>query len=477
MNHLRIFKYIGALAVFAAMALMPSVANAQGPSGTYASGITCLNLTTAETDITVTFYQTTGVVANSISKPEPLEPNSPWLLFTPNIPNMPSGFLGSAVVSSGAETACSVNTQTTSPSAAAPSRVGTSQGQSADEAGTKLFATQIANNLGGTFDTYVAVQNVGGSEAEVKATYFDSDGAEKFTETVMVQANASKVFYQSEAQSALGDGFVGSATFESVDGTTPLAGTVALYNDGTSPQTAQFLSFNTFTEGASKVFIPRLVKNLSFVGYTSGWACQNIGPGPADMKMTVTMADQGNGDAIKTAVLEKTGVAEGQSWGGYMGGVGEATLDGIVAGLGSAVVESTGGTIACTINEDNRTGDLAGLGTTYGGVPDGQQSDTMSFPQITALGTNSFRGGFQYANTTGNATNCTHTYSNGDVTTKALAANASNSIFAPADLQNDKETFNGSVEVTCGEPIVGIYNLSKNADPGDTFAANNGINR
>ena len=194
--------------------------------------------------------------------------------------------------------------------------------------------------------------------------------------------------------------------------------------------------------------------------------------------MTVTMEDQESKE-VKTAVLQKLNVGEGQSWGGYMGNVGNPTLDGIVKGKGNAVVEATGGKIACTFNEDNRT-TFAGQGSTYGGIPDGQQSYSIFFPQVVALGTDSFRGGFQYANTTNIDTVCTHTYSNGNIKLNvALKANDSRSIFAESDLTNNKTSFNGSVLVECGQPVVGIYNLSIQgpAASGDPFATNNGVNR
>jgi type V secretory pathway adhesin AidA len=89
------------------------------------------------------------------------------------------------------------------------------------------------------------------------------------------------------------------------------------------------------------------------------------------------------------------------------------------------------------------------------------RATAVFFPQIVALGANSFRGGFQIANTTATATTCTYTFSNGDVVNNVpLAANGSNSVFAESALTNNKTNFNGSVRVQCGQPIVGIYNLS-----------------
>jgi hypothetical protein len=400
------------------------------------------------------------------------------LLFTPDIPNLGSGFLGSAVVSSGQEAACSVNTQIAP--GTGTNRVGTSEGLSADATGPKLFATQVVNALAG-FNSYVAVQNAESTATTVKATIFNQDGTEAATQTETIEPNSSHVFYQ-DASGLLPANFIGSATFESTDGTSKLAGAVAMYNTGT----AQLLSFNTFTSGASKIFLPRLSKNLSGRGYTSGFACQNVGPGSADMQMVITMRDQDTNQII-TATMNKTGVGVGQSWGGYLGSNNTGTaVDNIVKGTGSAVVTSTGGLVACTANEDNRSAlngpdaSLNGQGSTYGGVPDGEQSNIMEFPQIVSLGDNSYRGGFQIANTTGTDTTCTYTFSNGDVVSnQSLAANSSNSLFAPNLLTNNTTTFNGSVRVECGQPIVGIYNLSiiGPAASGDPFATNNGINK
>lgn len=460
------------MAILFTMVIAPQTALAQGPSGAYASGISCVNTSDANGNtIAITFYDQLGDAVATVTGPDPFVPNQPWLLFTPDIGGLGGSFTGSGVVSSDVTTACSVNTQTTG----GTTRVGTSEGVSANDTGEVLYATQILNNLSG-FSSYVAVQNAGSSEADVVAEYFDANGASVATlPAVQIPGNASYIFYQDDG--TLPAGFIGSASFTSQDDTEKLAGAVGLYN----ANSAQLLSVNTFPGGASKVFIPRLAKNLSGVGYTSGWACQNIGPGSADMTMTLTFLNQETNQTV-TQVLTRNGVSEGQSWLGYVGDISGA-IGGINRGFGSAVVESQGGLIACTVNEDVRTSPnaaLIGQGSTYAGIPEGEETNIISFPQIVALGESSFRGGFQYANTTGNPTTCTHRYSNGDVKSNvSLDGNGSNSIFAETDLINNKTNFNGSVEVECGQPIVGIYNLSiiGPSASGDPFATNNGINK
>jgi hypothetical protein len=434
------------------------------PTGTYVSGISCVNLEATAGDFSITFYNQSGDVVTTIN--DSIAANGSKLYFTPSMSGLPSGFIGSAVVSSPVQMACSVNTQTNS----GILRVGTSNGVDSTATAQKLYAPQVMNNLSG-WSTYIAVQNTTASAADVTVKYFNNTGAQVASVTENVPEFSNFVFYQDDAGSGLPAGFIGSATVES---SANLAGTVAMYNVGTSTGTAQFLSYNTFTGGASKVFGPRVVKNLSGVGYNSGFTCQNVGGVTTDISADMTFYDQSTKQTV-TASMSKTGVAPFQSWAVYLG---PPALDGtLVYGYGSVIIESTAAPVSCIFNEDNRTV-YAGLGSTYSGVPDGDQSTTMFFPQIVALGSSSYRGGFQIANTTGTATTCDYTFSNGDVVTgQPLAGNGSNSIFAESVLINNKTSFNGSVMVSCGQPIVGIYNLAAPALGGDTFATNNGINQ
>jgi hypothetical protein len=449
-----------------------SSALAAGPTGTYVTGIACVNLEATAGSFTIKFYDTTG--ANTANLSDTITANGSKMYFTPSISQLPSGFMGSAVVESTVELACSVNTQTGSGTL----RVGTSNGVTTNNTGTALFVTQIMNNLSG-WSTYVAVQNTSASAADITVKYFNSSGTQVFNYTrTGVPANSTHVFYQDGDEDGVGDsdlpaGFIGSATFES---TAPLAGAVAMYNAGTGGSDAQFLSYNAVTGGGTKIYGPRLVKNLSGVGYTSGFSCQNVGAVSTDVSAAFTVYDQAAA-VWKTATLNKTGLGSKQAWAVYMGSTGNATLDAITKFYGSAIFQSTASNVACTINEDNRT-TYAGLGSTYNGIPDGQQSGKIFFSQIVALGAASYRGGFQVANTTATAATCTYTFSNGDVISGvALAANGSLSVFAESVLLHNQTNFNGSAVVECTQPIVGIYNLANTTVPGDSFATNSGINQ
>jgi hypothetical protein len=453
------------LVVMLVMVAVPVMVSAQGPTGTYVTGISCVNLDdTATASIVLTFYDS-GVVEGSFSDTIPAGGNVQY--FTPTLSQIPDNFLGSAVVSSDIPVACSVNTQTSG----GTTRVGTSNGVSGEETGPELYAPQIMNALSG-WSSYVAVQNASGDAVDVKAYYYNSGGSQVHTETKNVPAYSSHVFYQDDG--SLSPNFIGSAKFEAGDGTTNLAGTVNFYNAGTAAGNAQFLSYNTFTAGASTVYGPRVAKNLSGVGYTSGWSCQNLGPGSATVTADVRMQNQATSSTV-SASLSSSSLSVGQAWAVYLGDATGTALDAITKGFGSAVMTSSGGDIVCIFNEDNRS-TYAGQGSTYSGIPDGPGvTNTLFLAQIVQLGAGSYQGGFQIANTTSNAGKCTYTYSDGTtVKDQPLAANGSNSVFASNHVSDG---FNGSAVVTCNRPVVGIYNLSVFGGAGDPFATNNGINQ
>lgn len=456
----KLLSVVMLVAIFGAITVVG--VGAQGPTGVYSSGVSCVNFSSSVATLQVNFYSDTGALVGTINDSIPGDGNV--LYWIPSRPEVPDSFIGSAVVSSDQPVACSVNTQTSSGTL----RVGTSSGVGAADTGPKLYAPQILNASG--WGSYVAVQNASSAAADVTARYYDMAGTEVYNTTRSIPASSSEIFYQDDG--SLAANFYGSATFESVDGTTPLAGTVNFYNAGTASTNSQFHSYNTFTSGAVKVYGPRVAKNLSGQGWTSGWACQNLGPSTTDVTANVTLLDQATSSTV-TASMSMPGLGVGQSWLVYMGAATGTALDGVTKGYGSVIMESTGGNLACIFNEDNRAL-YAGQGSTYGGIPDGLQTNTLFLAQVVALGSSSYQGGFQIANTTTSATTCSYTFSNGTVVSgQPLAASGSNSVFAPSYVSG----FNGSVTVACGQPIVGIYNLANIGAGGDSFATNNGFNQ
>jgi hypothetical protein len=139
------------------------------------------------------------------------------------------------------------------------------------------------------------------------------------------------------------------------------------------------------------------------------------------------------------------------------------------------------------INEDNRGGagvpaERVGQGSTYNAIPDGSQTSTVFFAQVTRKASGIYSGGFQVANTTANGGTCSIDYSgttSADETNVSLPANGSFRRYAP-NVPNLPDGFNASVTVICTRDVVAISNLAVEVGSGrygDSFTQANGLNK
>lgn len=482
-------KLVIAVTVFAFLLGTLGVAYAQGPAGSYASGIACANLGASPANISLSFYNGDGTVALSYTDPTAIPVGGSRNYFTPSSPaGIPSGFLGSAVVSSDQQLACTVNTQAVGAglgTVSNPARVDTSAGVTSDKTSSVLFAPQVIKALGG-FNSYVSVQNSENTAQVVYVSYVDRNGVAypAARESFTIPAQSSHVFYQTQ-NANLPAGFLGGATITS---TGKLATVVAFYNNAANTASTQFNTYAAFPSGANKVLLPRVVRN--YYGYQGGLSVQNVGS--AATAVTVTFSFAGN-----TYVVPNVSINPGATYSPYLPGVAQlAPVDALPVGqrTGNAVVQAApGGSIVAIVNEDNRgtcnsapgcgviAPEVVGSSNTYTGFPDGVQTTTTFFTQVTRKAGTIYSGGFQLANTTGTATTCNITYSGASAaneTNVALAANGSFSRFGP-NVANLPDGFNSSVKVVCGQPVVGISNLSARSTGyfGDSFAAANGLNQ
>jgi len=455
-------------AMLVAVLAVGSTAAYAFPAGTWVSGVAVINQSGTTANVSITFYDTAGTDVFTIT--DTIAGNSQKSWYTPSIPGLPSNFVGSAVVSSDQPVAATVNTQVPTSGTgtmANPNRVGTSNG--VNNASPTAYATQVMKGYSG-WSSYCSVQNTGGAATTVTATYYDAAGNPVDTDTANIPVNASAVFDQ-ETNGALTAPFSGSATFDG--GGQNIAVVCNFYNSGSSYTTAQFHSYNGLSAGAGRLFIPRLVKD--YYNYQSGYRIQNVGGSPT----TVTVTYFFNG---ATYTQTSPSIGPGQSWGPYLGDAAQVPELAGVVGSGSAVIESSGQPIIATANEDNRT---QGFGVTYNAIPDGEQTNAVLFPQITAK-YYGFSGGVQVQNVGGSAATVTAVFSMQGRTDVTVSANVpsmgSVSWFAPNVVGPD---FNGSVVVSAGQPLVGIGNGSYRSDVdgrygvkyGDSFTTYNGINK
>jgi len=483
---MKAFRLVKGLVILSLILALGPIATAQGPTGTWVSGIACQNLSdTEQATIMLAFYpEGSGTAALTYTDPVPIDPGGSRNYYTASSPpGVPDPFIGAVVVSSDQPLACNVNTQTTGVGTQAdPYRIGTSAGISADEAATEAYAPQVMKNLSG-WSSYVAVQNTETSSVDVTVTYKDRDGNDipAATETATIPGQSSKVFYQA-SNTDLPDQFLGAAAVSADDGISRLATVVNFYNSGSDSSSAQLHSYNGFSSGADKLFVPRIVRN--YYGYNGGLSIQNIGSAAT----TVTIAFYFGGS---TYTYNSGSIVPGAALPLYAPDVTELDpVDSLpeTQRFGSAEIQAaSGGTIVAIINEDNRGGpgvpaERVGKGSTYNAFADGLQTDTVFFAQITRKAGGVFSGGFQVANTTSTAGACDIAYAGAalaDETGVTLPASGVIARYGP-NVANLPDGFNSSASVVCTQSIIGISNLA--AEPGsgkygDSFTQGNGLNR
>jgi hypothetical protein len=482
MKYIRVFSIV--IVLVSMLAIVPA-ASAGSPAGSWVSGITCQNLdNTNAASIHLMFYpEGSGTLVLDYADTIPAGGSKNY--YTPSSPpGLPSSFLGSAVVSSDFQLACNINTQTTGTGTSSdPYRIATSSGFADTQTGTVMYAPQVEKAFSG-WNSYIAVQNAGANTVTVNLSYIDRYGvAVSANETADIPGYSNKVFYQSD-NTNLPANFLGAAK---IVGTSEIAVIVNFYNAGTNSGTSQFHSYNGFAKGSTQLLIPRFVRRFS--GYNGGLTVQNIGTNPTTVTIDFTFA--GN-----TYTYHSPTIQAGAALPLYATNIAElAPVDSlpIQNRFGSAVITSAGEPIIAIVNEDNRGNpadnnnnavpvERVGQGNSYNAfLNDSSITKTVFFPQVPARAGGIFSGGFQVANTSGNATTCTATFNAQAGLTKTfdLAAHGSASIYAE-NVAGITLPYNSSVTVVCGENVIGISNLAAypgSGKLGDSLTANDGVNR
>lgn len=295
------FKSLGSrvlltLSMLAVPLASASTVQAVGPTGSYSSGIACVNLGAAAASIAITFYNAdNGTAITTYSVPSSVAPKNNVILFTPSIPGLPGSLQGSAVVSADQQVACTADAQRSDVggvgTVVTPARNATSESFEYADASSKLYATQVAKALGnsvaGFFNSYIAVQNVESVPVTVTISYVDRFGVSypAASETMAIPPQASHYFYQ-ESNAGLPNNYIGAATIAASDLSKKLAATVSIFNDGASYTRSQMTAFNAASIGGSKLTIPQFVRN--YYGFQSGANIMNIGATTTTVTSTFT---------------------------------------------------------------------------------------------------------------------------------------------------------------------------------------------
>jgi len=440
---------------------------AQGPGGTWVSGIQIQNQSDAyTTTITIEFFRTDGTVAKVFT--DTIAAGKSKTYYVPaHIPGLEDDFIGSAVVSSSQPVAAILNTQEDSPGTEAePKRLGSAIGVA--EPATEAFAPYLRKGYYGR-NSYMAVQNTSGSEATVYVSYRDGSGAALPTagETAVVPEYSTKIFYQ-DASANLPSGFYGSAVITS---TAPLAVVVNNANESTSYQTSGFESYNGFSSGAAKtkLYLPKLT--INYYGYQTGFQIQNAGTVAATMAMSYTF---GSTSYYKTS----PSIEPGAAWSVYLANYPKSGLPEGLSGPGAAIVTSGQPMVGVVI--ENKS-DL-GYSAISSAVPDGSGSSTVLFPKFDRTYYD-YNGGIQVQNLGTVATTLQATFSlagrtDVTVTSDPVPPGGSAYWYGP-NVSGLTEAFYGSVVVISLEdqPIAGVYTSKNGVKKGDSYTAYNGIQK
>jgi len=463
-------RRILAMLVVAVVALqgLAGATVAQGPAGTWATGIQIQNQSdSAPANITIEFYWAVGTPNEgqlALTFNDTVAAGQSKTYYVPShIPGLPDNFVGSAVVESDQPVAAILNTTNTEENV--PKRLGAATGVLTPS--TTVYAPYLRKAYYNR-NSYIAVQNTTGETAQVTVDYKDAAGnpLPDAKETATIPAYSTKIFYQDQ-NANLPSGFFGSAT---ITGSKELAVVINNANSGATAAEAGFESYNGFSPGdaSTKLYLPKLT--INYYNFQSGFQIQNAGTSAATMTIVYNFKGQTYSQTSPT-------IQPGAAWSVALNNPPKSGLPADLAGPGSAVVTSSEKMVGVVIEVNTETG----FSVISNAVPDGSGTTTVLFPKFdrTYYG---YNGGIQVQNIGTAATQVTATFSypgRADVTTSPVTVQPGGSTYwyAP-NVPGLTEAFGGSVVVTStGQPIVGVYTGRNDTISGDSYTAYNGIQR
>lgn len=432
--------------IIALFALNVSQQKAQAFFFTYTAGFQVQNLSGTQANIQITFYNAApgGGVAGTL--PDTIPGNGSKTYFP--ISAVPSGFNGSAVISSDQQVAAVVNILGNNGIAGA-SYVGFNQGNTSLQ-----IPLLMKGNYG--YNTWFKVQNAGSSTATVNVNYSDGTSASQ-----SVPPGASATFDQSvESHSAT----VFAAT---VSSSQPLVATVI-------EESAQVMfAYNGFTGGSTAPVMPLV--NANYFGYITGIQIQNGGGSTTNVTVSYTPAPGFPGTACTET--QTIGPGQSQTFALYAFSVSGTTSSTCSFGstfVGSAKVTANSASqpLSVIVNQLNAG---AGNGEAYNGFDPNAATAKVVLPLIMDRNYNYFTG-ISVMNVGGSTTtiNCTFTgtsYSlSQSVAPGATLTAVQQGAIAPGYVGSGTCTAGG------GGKIVAVVNELNSTDAGDRLLVYEGIN-
>jgi hypothetical protein len=465
-------RIVSAVALSAALALgtlTATPAQAQGP-GTglpFITGIQVQNLASVQATVSFAFYAEGGTNAVGTIPNVPIPANGQVTYAQLPSTAVQPGFRGSAVISSDQRIAAIVNVVSPDYSFnfGGEAYVGVTGGS------TTVSLPLLFKGFFG-FNTFVTVQNVSQTPANVTINYVGRDGNNNpvtASQTINnVQPNASVRFDQ-QAFGGLPIGFNGSATITS---NTEIAAVVTQVGPTT------VLIYNGFTEGTPNPIFPLVNTNNS--GFQTGIALQNRGTTATNVTVTYTPSAAG------TSCTETKSIAPGATEYFAIDSFritqpGENCANGaLFVGSGRVTANSANQPLVAIVNQLNSGTNRGG---SYSSLNANNATATVVYPLIQDR-VGGFFTGISLINVGDVATTITCTYrgtaNNQPVTTTQTSGTLQpGGTYTPVQVNQIAPGFNGSGVCTAANSsarILGVANQLRNTGTTDTFFVYEGTN-
>jgi len=302
--------------------------------GGYTTGIGLLNQGNSPTDVTITYRTGSGIVAKTQTV-SALAAHAYHALYSGDATlALPSGFAGTATITSSAGQPLGAVVNETGPGGQFSSYDAVPAGS------TTLNAPVALNNAFGGYYTGMGIQNTSASIGILTVTYYDASGTAT-AKVFSIAANGALGVYQGSAS----DGPAVGAYTATITSSVAIAGVVnEVAPSSTSAQ--QSTSYNAFSAGNPTLNLP-LVENAGSDPWNTGEGIMNTGAGSTTV--TVNYYNTATGAVVGTP--QTLSLAPHAFWGLYQ------PTGGLPSGTRATAVITTAssGRVAAICNESSST--------------------------------------------------------------------------------------------------------------------------
>jgi hypothetical protein len=310
---------------------------ASGAYGGYTTGLGVINAGGASTDITITYRGTDGTIQKTQSFPG-VAAKAYLGVYSGDSGSLtdaklPAGFAGTATIASTGQALAAIVNEL------GPGGQFSSYDAVAGGA-TALEVPAALNNAYGGYYTAIGIQNTSSTAGAVTLTYYDSAGVPT-VKTKPITANGYLPVYQGDPTVGPPDNPNGYTAV--IGSTVPVAAIVNEVAPAGSGSARQSTAYNTFAGGLATAHLPLV---LTSGAWSTGEGIMNTGA----TATTVTVRYYSTADGSAVGTPQSQTLQPNAFWGLYQptGGLPANTP-------ASAVITTSGGTVAVICNESNST--------------------------------------------------------------------------------------------------------------------------